>query len=477
MRSSLFQAIMLLMLSKFGSPLRCQRDIIRTLRSPRRFCTSSGLKSDKLFPIVLNTDNVPVYLFSSQQVEEAALDQLKSLAGSVIPVGFVSAMPDVHLGAGATIGSVFASEKYVSPNSVGVDIGCGMIAIPLLDLHKDDLTDSLKQNIHKKIREAIPTGFNQHKDPLENAERTIRAINKEINPTKWLQDNLLSNAALDKTLCQLGTLGGGNHFIEVVHDEGGGVWLMLHSGSRYAGKTTADHYNQLALAQMTKTGVKDYPKDLFYLRIDTPEGQDYLNDMRWCQHYAYYNRDFMLNSLIEVVSDITGKKPDESKRINAHHNFCELTDCTYTDPKTGEKVTKQLWVTRKGATAARRGQFGIIPGSMGVGSYIVRGLGNSESWESCSHGAGRLMSRTAAKKVLRQEEFQRQMSGIVYDAGVPELIDEAPMAYKNLDSVMNDQKSLVEVVHRLLPLINVKGFEQISWKDKKRAKKLAAQSE
>jgi tRNA-splicing ligase RtcB len=178
----------------------------------------------------------------------------------------------------------------------------------------------------------------------------------------------------------------------------------------------------------------------------------------------------MLNNLIKVVTEITGKMPDESRRINAHHNFCELANCSYTDPKTGEKLEKQLWVTRKGATAARLGQYGIIPGSMGVGSYIIRGRGNSLSWESCSHGAGRLMSRAAAKKLLKQEEFQAQMSGIVYDAGVPELIDEAPMAYKNLDTVMNDQRALVEVVHRFLPLINVKGFEPFK-KDWKKVKK------
>jgi tRNA-splicing ligase RtcB len=428
-------------------------------------------------PIVINTENVPVYLFSSQEVEDAALEQLKSLARSVIPVGFVSAMPDVHLGAGATIGSVFASEKYVSPNSVGVDIGCGMIAIPLLDLHNNGLDEATKHRIHSEIKVAIPTGFNQHPTPSREAAKTIEIINSEFTPTKWLKENLLSGSTREKTLCQLGTLGGGNHFIEVVYDESGGVWLMLHSGSRYAGKTTAEHYNKVALAQMTKTGVKDYPKDLFYLRVESKEGQDYLNDMRWCQLYAYYNREFMLDKLIKVVGNITGKKPDESKRINAHHNFCELTDCAYTDPKTGETVSKKLWVTRKGATAARQGQFGIIPGSMGVGSYIVRGLGNNLSWQSCSHGAGRLMSRTAAKKVLKQEDFQRQMSGIVYDADVPELIDEAPMAYKNLDNVMSDQKSLVEVVHRLLPLVNVKGFDQSSWKDKKLARRLAKMSE
>lgn len=327
------------------------------------------------------------------------------------------------------------------------------------------LTDNIKQAIHSEIKTVIPTGFNQHNKPLPGVENAICTIAGLIKPSAWLKENLLTGDALAKTKCQIGTLGGGNHFIEVVYDESDNVWLMLHSGSRFAGKTTAEYYNKLALMQMQKQGVRDYPKDLYYLRIDSPEGRDYLNDMLWCQHYAYHNREFMLNKLIEVMTDITGTLPDESRRINAHHNFCECTRCVYTDPRTGSTVEKDLWVTRKGATAARLGQYGIIPGSMGVGSYIIKGRGNSLSWESCSHGAGRLLSRTAAKKVLKQEDFEKQMQGIVYDAGVPELIDEAPMAYKDLDGVMQDQRTLVEVVHRLLPLINVKGFDK-PWEKK-----------
>lgn len=417
---------------------------------------SSGSES---LPIVIDTENVPIYLFSSQEVESAALDQLKNLARSVIPVGYVSAMPDVHLGMGATIGSVFASEKYVSPNSVGTDIGCGMIAIPFQNLRKGDLTEKVKQELQQEIKRVVPTGFNHFPNVQSGVEEAICKINAEIKPTQWLKENLLTGDAFTKAKCQIGTLGGGNHFIEVVYDENDGVWLMLHSGSRYVGKYTADYYSKLAKAQMTSLGVTDHPKDLYYFHIDSPEARDYLNDMLWCQKYAYYNREFMLNNLIEVMTKITGAVPDEQRRINAHHNFCELTHCSYTDPKTGIEVQKDLWVTRKGATAARLGQYGIIPGSMGVGSYIIRGRGNNQSWQSCSHGAGRLMSRTAAKKLLKQEDFAQVMQGIVYDADVAELIDEAPMAYKNLDQVMSDQASLVEVVHRLLPLINVKGFE------------------
>lgn len=419
----------------------------------------STITTDVDLPKVIDTDNVPVYLFSSQAVEEAALEQLTNLARSVIPVGYVSAMPDVHLGMGATIGSVFASEKYVSPNSVGTDIGCGMIAIPFKNLHKDQLTESMKEELQSGIKRVVPTGFNCFPTVQSGVDEAIEKINAEIKPTSWLKSNILSGENFKKAKCQIGTLGGGNHFVEVVYDEGDGVWLMLHSGSRFVGKFTADYYNKLAQEQMARLGIKNAPKDLYYLSIDSPEGKDYLNDMLWCQKYAYYNREFMVNNLIEVMTNITGALPDESKRINAHHNFCELTHCTYTDPKTKETVQKDLWVTRKGATAARLGQYGIIPGSMGVGSYIIKGRGNSQSWESCSHGAGRLLSRTQAKKTLQQADFQAAMKGIVYDKDAPELIDEAPMAYKNLDQVMSDQAGLVEVVHRLLPLINVKGFE------------------
>ena len=202
-------------------------------------------------PLVIVTDNVPVYIFSSQAVEPQSLEQLKALARSKIPVGFVSAMPDVHLGKGATIGSVFASESYVSPNAVGVDIGCGMTAIPFSGLHKDDLTHEMKVKIQQEIRIRIPTGFNQHKTALPGVDEAIDSITATVKPTSWFEKSVLK---LQKTRLQIGTLGGGNHFIEVVHDQNGRVWIMLHSGSRFAGKTTAEHYNELAAKTLKSQG-------------------------------------------------------------------------------------------------------------------------------------------------------------------------------------------------------------------------------
>jgi len=233
---------------------------------------------------------------------------------------------------------------------------------------------------------------------------------------------------------------------------------MLHSGSRAAGKNTAEYYDSLAQENMKKIGIPKYPTGLAYLDIHSKAGQDYLNDMLWCQKYAFQNREAMLNNVIEVVCGITNSSPDYSKRHNAHHNFCECTHCKYTDPKTNELIERDLWITRKGATSAKTGEYGIIPGSMGVGSYIVKGKGNRDSWSSCSHGAGRLMSRTLAKKTIKQDQFELVMSGIVCDTD-PNLIDEAPACYKDLETVMKDQDALVEIEHRLLPLINVKGFE------------------
>ena len=381
--------------------------------------------------------------------------QLRNLAQSQIPVGFVSSMPDVHLGMGVTIGCVFASDKLVCPNAVGVDIGCGMTAIPF-NFHKEQLTLEMKKKIQSMIKTDVPTGFNQYKFVESGIFEVIDDISTSVPPTNWITDKLLTQ---DKIPLQLGTLGGGNHFIEVLYDESGMIWCMLHSGSRSAGKQTAGYYDKLAQENMKSMGISKYPAGLAYLNIESNDGQNYLNDMLWCQKYAFQNREIMLNKVIQIICDVTGSTPNYEKRINAHHNFCECTPCSYKDPKSGIAIEKDLWITRKGATSAKAGQYGIIPGSMGVGSYIVKGKGNTDSWSSCSHGAGRLMSRTMARKVIKQDQFELAMTGIVCDTD-NSVIDEAPMAYKDLETVMRDQEDLVEIVHRLLPLINVKGFEK-----------------
>eukprot|EP01023_Acetabularia_acetabulum_P068500 TRINITY_DN9723_c0_g1_i13.p1 TRINITY_DN9723_c0_g1~~TRINITY_DN9723_c0_g1_i13.p1 ORF type:complete len:291 (-),score=48.62 TRINITY_DN9723_c0_g1_i13:1276-2148(-) len=249
----------------------------------------------------------------------------------------------------------------------------------------------------------------------------------------------------------------GNHFLEIVYDEGEQqVWILLHSGSRNIGNITAELYDKKAKSILDKMGLR-MPPGLNYMEIDSKEGREYLQDMQWCQKYAFQNRQAMLGIMSDVVNEVTGANPDMSRAVNIHHNYCSCERCQYTDPKTGQQVDRDLWVTRKGATSARPGQFGIIPGSMGVGSYIVKGKGQSRAWSSCSHGAGRRMSRKAAVKKIPQKDFVDAMEGIVCDTA-QKVRDEAPQAYKDLTKVMENQKDLVDVEHRLLPLINVKGF-------------------
>lgn len=229
------------------------------------------------------------------------------------------------------------------------------------------------------------------------------------------------------------------------------VWVMLHSGSRNIGNRVATHYDKVAEHRLKKEGHNTkLLKGLNYMPIESQEGQDYLNDMAWCQKYAWNNRNAMKEIMLDIVERVTGKHADFTNSVNIHHNYCTCEDC-------GDG--RKLWVTRKGATSAKLGEMGIIPGSMGSGSYITRGKGNLKGWQSSSHGAGRRMSRTQAHAKIPQEAFEESMKGIVCDA-LPSVKDEAPQAYKDLTEVMNNQESLAEIVYRLVPILNVKGFEK-----------------
>ena len=401
------------------------------------------------FPRIIETKGVPIYLYTDD-IEFEAIEQLRVLAESPVPVDYVSAMPGAHLGKGVTIGSVFASEKYVCPNAVGVDIGCGMAAVPIDGLYKNQLTNDQMNEIQRLIKEQIPTGFEQHRKTLEGTREVLTQITDEVEPTQYLKDQLLEPRVAD----QLGTLGGGNHFLEVVYEEGTEqVWIMLHSGSRNIGNRVATRYDQVAKSLLLSQGVDTQPlRGIHYMPIDSQEGQNYLRDMEWCQRYAFHNRQAMQNIIETIVERVTGKQANVAKGTNIHHNYCACEDC-------GDG--RRLWITRKGATSAKAGEYGIIPGSMGTGSYITRGRGNLLSWNSSSHGAGRRMSRTKAKAEIAQSDFENVMKGIVCDT-TPAVKDEAPQAYKDLNVVMKNQESLTDVVHHLLPLINVKGFEEKS---------------
>jgi len=270
-------------------------------------------------------------------------------------------------------------------------------------------------------------------------------------PTRWLKETLSSRHTR-----QLGTLGGGNHFVELVHDEADRVWMMLHSGSRNIGNVTAQHYDEVAAKQ--SGGSKEA---LASLEIKSKAGQEYLTDMTFCQAYALENRNFMMQAFARVLKSETGRGTLWNEMVNIHHNYCECEQCRYFDAKSKKWREEELWITRKGATSAKKGQLGIIPGSMGTGSYIVRGRGTADSWQSCSHGAGRSMSRAFAKRNINRQAFVRHMRerGIVWDSrNAEQVMDEAPMAYKDLGEVMRNQQDLVDIVHHLKPLINMKGF-------------------
>jgi len=390
--------------------------------------------------------------------------QIKLLAESPLPVDYVSVMPDAHLGKGVTIGTVFASEEYVCPNAVGVDIGCGMAAVPIRELFRKQLTDEKKNKIFQRLKERIPTGFAKHDNMLPEAKMVLEEITEELRPTDYVKDQLL----MPRVTYQLGTLGGGNHFLEIVHcDRDDQIWSLLHSGSRNIGNRVAQHYDSVAKNILHQKGVNTRKLNgIHYMPIESQEGQDYLRDMEWCQRYAFENRRAMQHIMLGIIADVTKHESEMNRSVNIHHNYCQCEDCG-----NGRK----LYVTRKGATSAIAGEMGIIPGSMGVGSYITRGKGDLMSWNSSSHGAGRRMSRTRARAEIGQGEFEKAMNGVVCDTH-PGVRDEAPQAYKDLGVVMRQQEALTEIVHRLLPLINVKGFEKklpSKYRNKKRKSRKA----
>lgn len=384
------------------------------------------------------TGHVPVKIWTDQ-LEPSAEQQLTALGSCPFVFHHVAAMPDVHYGIGATIGSVFATQNAILPTAVGVDIGCGVLAQPF-SVRAVDLSASFLRDLHEITKRDIPTGFGAHPGPQQwdgfDTGRYTDAV---------------AHIVRDKAPHQLGSLGGGNHFLELCKDEDGMVWLLLHSGSRGAGNQIAQHHIDVARELNFELGIKSAP-DLWVLPLDTPQGQAYLTDMLWAQDYAMENRQRMRWAFIDLFDRLLKKKLridldfDPQAAINIHHNYANR-ETAY-----GEEV----WVHRKGATFAGSGALGIIPGSMATGSYIVRGLGNPESFQSCSHGAGRVMSRGQAERSITLEAFAHRMKGIVAETS-REYLDEAPQAYKDLDTVIVNQRDLVEPVRRLLPIMNVKG--------------------
>lgn len=360
----------------------------------------------------------------------------------------VALMPDAHVGIGATVGSVIGTHGAIMPAAVGVDIGCGMAAVEY-DLDASDLPDDLDQFM-PSVEKAIPAGMGQGHVGGTNAGH------------KWWKDSAgkftsVLDVKQQKTLIeQFGSLGGGNHFVEVCLDERDKVWLVLHSGSRGLGNKLGQAHIKKAkeVVKAKQIGLED--PDLAYFEDTDPEFAMYIGDMLACQDYARGNRDLMLKRLMEAFIKFVGKnnggwqgwKIQPKQIINCHHNFTQMEHHGGVD----------LWVTRKGAIKADVGDKGIIPGSMGTKSYIVSGLGNADSFTSCSHGAGRVHSRSAAKKLFTQEDLAEAMEGIAWlDDRGDQLIDEIPQAYKDIDQVMADQADLVSVDHTLRQILNYKG--------------------
>ena len=394
---------------------------------------------------------VPVKMWTrGVPVEPEAKAQLANAARLPVVFKHIAAMPDVHLGIGATVGSVIPTLKAIIPAAVGVDIGCGMMAAKTT-LRAEDLPDNLGP-LRSAIERAVPHGSNPRsrgrdqgswENPPETVDQVWATLAGEFDALCELHPRL-KNMNNRK---HLGTLGTGNHFIEVCLDEAGFVWFMLHSGSRGVGNAIGTHFIELAKKDAERHERNLPDQDLAYFEEGAQYFGDYVRAVGWAQKFAQRNREVMMTNLIATVRKVIAK-PFEShvEAVNCHHNYVQQ------ERHFGEDV----FVTRKGAVSAAKGQMGIIPGSMGARSYIVRGLGNPESFDSCSHGAGRVMSRTKAKKLFTVADQVKATQGVECrkDADV---IDEIPMAYKDIDAVMAAQRDLVEVVHTLKQVVCVKG--------------------
>ena len=384
---------------------------------------------------------VPVKIWSPLiEIESDALTQLRNT--TFIPHVFhhVAAMADIHVGKGATIGSVVAMKGAVAPCLVGVDIGCGMMALKL-NIEPGRILDKLSE-IRSEIEAAVPVGFNSNENSSSNVDEWIGW--KEFDKLNGVKPRDYRRKAMN----QLGTLGSGNHFIEVCLDENGAVWVMLHSGSRNIGKELAESHIGVAKGLLKQYAENFLDPDLAYFVQGTDEFTNYLSDLQWAQSYARQNREEMMERILAVITKKLGltKTIDVDYRVNCHHNYVA------NEVHFGEAVL----VTRKGAVRAGKGDLGIIPGSMGTRSYIVEGLGNPESFESCSHGAGRRMSRGKAKKMFTVADLIKQTEGVECrkDEGI---LDEAPLAYKDIDKVMENQSDLVKVVATLKQVMCIKG--------------------
>ncbi|MFN3727083.1 MAG: RtcB family protein [Allosphingosinicella sp.] len=402
---------------------------------------------------VHESGGAPLKLWDSHAPFEAqAMQQLRNIASLPFIHSHVAGMPDVHLGRGATVGSVIATKKAIIPAAVGVDIGCGMSAVRT-SLTAGDLPDNLGA-IRADIERAVPKGFetsqkaNHSKGGWASTPNSIGRVWHDRFEDRWRRIKSKHPKVDGKTTDQLGSMGGGNHFIEICLDEEDRVWVMLHSGSRGTGNRIGTYFIDTAREAIAKERLDFHlaDRDLAFLSEGTELFDDYIEAMSFAQDYAMANREIMMGRVLDALRGHVPPFKTDKAAINCHHNYAVR------EHHFGEDV----WVTRKGAVRAREGDLGIIPGSMGTGSFIVEGAGSADSFHSCSHGAGRVMSRTQAKKLITLEQHQEAVKGIECrtDAGV---IDESPAAYKDIGAVMEAQTDLVRIKHRLRQIINIKG--------------------
>lgn len=389
---------------------------------------------------IINSERIPIKLWLDE-IEEGALKQAKNLANLPFSFRHVAIMPDCHEGFGMPIGGVLATSGVIIPNAVGVDIGCGMCAIKtsLNNIGHDVLRD-----VVGNVKQTVPLGFNHHKQRQD----------KDLMPQDYDVDKIkVAAREYDSALRQIGTLGGGNHFIEFQHGSDGHIWIMIHSGSRNIGKQVADFYNKLA-GNLNEKLNSEHTKamQLAWLPVESEEGQAYIAEMNYCIDFALANRKHMAAKVCEILNKATRCTFPEfegNEIINIAHNYAvkEL------------HFGKEVFVHRKGATRAGDGQLGIIPGSQGANSYIVRGKGNAESFKSCSHGAGRVMGRNEALRRLdlKTERKILEAKGIIHSLHSQRDLDEAASCYKNIDLVMRNQNDLVDIVLELKPLAVIKG--------------------
>src|SRR6266850_2025603 len=392
----------------------------------------------------ISEGRVPVMVYTDE-IEPQARQQLVNISRLPIVHHHVAAMPDVHLGIGATVGSVIPTKKAIIPAAVGVDIGCGMIA-RRLSLTANELDEQSLRKVFNQISRDVPVGFESHND---RDARTEAAKGFRKGLTKILERHPGISKRVGKKASwvhQLGTLGGGNHFIELCLDEENRAWLMLHSGSRGIGNAIGTYFIALAKKDSERNQIQLPDRDLAYFAEGAAHFDDYVEAVGWAQDYASSNRAEMMDLVLDAMRRHLPSFGVTGRAVNCHHNYVER------EVHYGESV----WLTRKGAIRAGAGELGIIPGSMGTRSYIVRGKGSAESFQSCAHGAGRRMSRNAAQKRFTTEDLELQTEGVICrkDRGV---LDEIPGAYKDIDEVMANQSDLVEPLHTLKQVLCVKG--------------------